>query len=107
MSIVKFSIKGGMMFEKIKPLGDRVLVKLVEREEKTASGLIIPDTAKEKAQIGAVIAVGQGRRDTAGNVLPVAVNIGDTIYFPKYAGTNAGDDYLIIKEEEILGIIEQ
>lgn len=107
MSMVKNSIKGGMMFEKIKPLGDRVLVKLVEREEKTASGLIIPDTAKEKAQIGAVIAVGQGRRDSMGNLLPMAVKIGDTIYFGKYAGTNAGDDYLIIKEEEILGVIEQ
>ncbi len=106
MSIAKFSIKGGMMFEKIKPLGDRVLVKRVEREEKTASGLIIPDTAKEKAQIGAVIAVGHGRRDAAGNFLPVAVKIGDTIYFGKYAGTEAGDDYLIIKEEEILGVIE-
>jgi chaperonin GroES len=95
------------MFEKIKPLGDRVLVKRVEREEKTASGLIIPDTAKEKAQIGAVIAVGAGRRDATGSVMPMAVKTGDTIYFGKYAGTDAGDNYLIIKEEEILGIIEK
>lgn len=102
-----FLSKGGMMFDKIKPLGDRVLLKRVEREEKTAAGLIIPDTAKEKAQIGAVIAVGAGRRDTVGNIMPMAVKIGDTVYFGKYAGTDAGDDYLIIKEEEILGVIEQ
>ncbi len=107
MSMEQSSVKGGMMFEKIKPLGDRVLVKRVEREEKTAGGLIIPDTAKEKAQIGSVIAVGQGRRDATGAVQPLTVTIGDTIYFGKYAGTDAGDNYLIIKEEEILGIIEQ
>ena len=96
------------MFEKIKPLGDRALVKRIEIEEKTASGLIIPDTAKEKAQIGSVIAVGPGRRDTAtGKAVPMAVSVGDTIYFGKYAGTDAGNDYLIVKEEEILGVIQQ
>ena len=96
-----------MMFEKIKPLSDRVLVKRIEGEEKTAAGIIIPDAAKEKAQTGAVIAVGPGARDAAGKTMPMGVKIGDTIYFGKYAGTDAGDDYLIIKEDEILGVIEQ
>lgn len=95
------------MIEKIKPLGDRVLVKRMGSEEKTASGLIIPDTAKEKAQIGKVIAVGGGRRDQDGKLIPVAVKIGDRVYFGKYSGTEAGEEYLIIREEEILGLIEQ
>lgn len=95
------------MFEKIKPLSDRVLVKRVAQEEKTASGIIIPDAAKEKAQTGAVIAVGPGRRDASGAVLPMGVKVGDTVYFGKYSGTEAGDDYLIVKEDEILGVIEQ
>lgn len=94
------------MVEKIKPLGDRVLVKRVEQEEKTSSGIIIPDTAKEKAQIGCVVAVGNGRRDQAGKLIPMAVKAGDKVYFGKYAGTEAGDEYLIVKEEEILGLIE-
>jgi chaperonin GroES len=94
------------MFERIKPLSDRVLVKRIEQEEKTVSGLIIPDTAKEKAQTGSVIAVGPGRRDDAGKIIPMAVKVGDTIYFGKYAGTDAGNDYLIVKEDEILGVIE-
>lgn len=95
------------MFEKIKPLSDRVLVKRIEAEERTASGIIIPDAAKEKAQTGAVIAVGPGRRDSQGNVLPMGVKVGDTVYFGKYSGTEAGKDYLIIKEDEILGVVEQ
>ncbi len=95
------------MFEKIKPLGDRVLVKRIEEEEMTASGIIIPDAAKEKAQTGSVIAVGPGRRDVAGKPLAMDVKIGDTVYFGKYAGAEAGKDYLIIKEDEILGVIEQ
>lgn len=95
------------MFQKIKPLSDRVLVQRVAQEERTASGLIIPDAAKEKAQTGAVIAVGPGRRDMTGATLPMAVKVGDKVYFGKYAGTEAGDDFLIIKEDEILGVIEQ
>lgn len=94
------------MIEKIKPLGDRVLVKRVEQEETTTSGIIIPDSAKEKAQIGAVIAVGAGRRNRDGNLIPMAVKAGDKVYFGKYAGTEAGDEYLIIKEDEILGLID-
>lgn len=96
-----------MMFERIKPLSDRVLIKRMEGEEKTAAGIIIPDAAKEKAQTGAVVAVGPGRRDSSGNSIPMAVKVGDTVYFGKYAGTDAGEDYLIIKEDEILGVVEQ
>ncbi len=95
------------MFERIKPLGDRVLVKRIEGEEKTAGGLIIPDAAKEKAQIGTVLAVGNGRKDTHGNTIPMEVRVGDKIYFGKYAGTEAGSDHLIVREEEILGIVEK
>lgn len=95
------------MFEKLKPLGDRVLVKRIEGEEKTASGIIIPDVAKEKAQTGAVLAVGPGRKDADGHVIPLDVKIGDVVYFGKYVGTEAGNDHLIIREDEILGIVEK
>jgi len=94
------------MFDKIKPLADRVLVKRNPVEEKTASGIIIPDAAKEKAQTGSVIAVGPGRKDAAGNVITLSVKEGDTVYFGKYSGTEAGQDFLIIKEDELLGVIE-
>jgi chaperonin GroES len=95
------------MFEKFKPLGDRVLVKRLEGEEKTKGGIIIPEAAKEKAQTGKVIAIGTGRKDTAGNVVPLEVRVGDVIYFGKYAGTEADNDHLIIREDEILGVIQQ
>jgi chaperonin GroES len=97
------------MFEKperIRPLGDRALVKRLEAEERTESGLYIPDTAKEKAQLGKVIAVGKGRRDQTGNFMPLDIQEGDTIYFGKYAGTEAGKDYLFIREEDVLGIMQ-
>ena len=90
------------MFEKFKPLADRVLVKRIQSDEKTESGLIIPDAAKEKAQTGTVIAVGPGKK---GEVL--AVKVGDTVYFGKYSGTEASKEYLIMKEDEILGVVEQ
>jgi chaperonin GroES len=95
------------MFDKLRPLGNRVLVKRVKNEEKTASGLYIPDSAQEKAQQGAVLAVGPGGRDAAGNAIPMQVQAGDLIYFGKYSGTEAGDDYLIIREDEILGVIDK
>ncbi|HSC25598.1 MAG TPA: co-chaperone GroES [Candidatus Babeliales bacterium] len=94
------------MFQKFRPLGDRVLVKLVEVEEKTTSGIIIPDAAKEKPQQGIIVAVGQGRTHE-GKITPLSVNINDTVYFGKYAGTDAGNNHLIIREDDILGIIEQ
>jgi chaperonin GroES len=95
------------MFEKFRPLGDRVLVKLLEGQDKTEGGIIIPDNAKEKAQTGSVIAIGAGRKDANGNSIPLEIKTGDVIYFGKYTGTQAGEDYLIIREDEILGIVEK
>lgn len=88
---------------KIKPLGDRVLVKPAEAEEKTKSGLIIPDTAKEKPQKGEVIAVGPGKKDE-----PLTVKVGDNVLYGKYSGTEInieGENYLIMKESDIFAII--
>jgi chaperonin GroES len=97
---------GGCMFNDIRPLYDRVLVKRVQMDETTPSGLVIPPTAQEKAQTGQVVAVGQGR--VAGEkILPLAVKAGDIVYFGKYAGTEAGDEHIIIREDEILGVIEK
>lgn len=95
------------MFEKFRPLGDRVLVKRIEEQEKTQGGIIIPDAAKEKAQLGAVISVGSGKVDMQGRVIPMAVKAGDTVYFGKYAGTETGKDHLVLREEEILGVVEK
>lgn len=95
------------MLENLKPLGDRLLVKRIDQEEKTAGGIIIPDAAKEKAQTGSVLAVGPGKRDNAGACIPMDVRVGDVVYFGKYAGTEAGVDHLIIREDEVLGIIQK
>lgn len=95
------------MFERFRPIGDRVLIKRLEGEQKTAGGIFIPDAAKEKAQEGTVIAVGPGRLDRDGRVIPAQVKVGDQIYFGKYTGTEAGDDYLIVREDEILGVVEK
>ncbi len=92
-----------------RPLGDRVLVKRVEEEEKTRGGIIIPDTAKEKPQEGEVIAVGPGARDETGKVQPLDVKVGDRILFGKWSGTEVklnGQDLLIMKESDILGVLE-
>jgi chaperonin GroES len=94
---------------KFRPLHDRVLVKRVEQEEKTAGGIIIPDTAKEKPQEGKVIAVGQGARGEDGKVVPLDVKKGDRILFGKWSGTEVtveGEELLIMKESDIMGIIE-
>lgn len=93
------------MFKKFRPLGDYILVKRVESEEKTAFGIIIPDAAKEKAQTGVVIAVGCGHTHE-GKLTPLTVQVNDTVYFGKYSGTDAGDNHLIVRESDILGIIE-
>lgn len=95
------------LFEKIRPLYDRVLVRRVEEEDTTPGGIIIPDAAKEKAQTGKVIAVGKGRITQEGAVVPMQVKEGDHIFFGKYSGTEAGHDHLIIREDEILGVIEK
>jgi chaperonin GroES len=92
-----------------KPLHDRVLVRRIEGEEKTAGGLIIPDTAKEKPQEGEVISVGEGARKDSGELIPPAVKAGDRILFGKWSGTEVkidGEDLLIMKESDILGVIE-
>ena len=91
-----------------RPLHDRVLVRRVEAEEKTAGGIIIPDTAKEKPQEGEIIAVGSGARDEAGKLVPLDVKAGDRILFGKWSGTEVklnGEDLLIMKESDILGIV--
>ena len=94
---------------KFRPLHDRVVVRRVESEEKTAGGIIIPDTAKEKPQEGEVVAVGPGARDEAGKLVPLDVKAGDRILFGKWSGTEVkidGQDYLIMKESDVMGIIE-
>src|SRR5215217_1889642 len=93
-----------------RPLHDRVLVRRVEAEEKTAGGIIIPDTAKEKPQEGEVISVGSGTRGEDGSVTPLDVKAGDKILFGKWSGTEVrldGEDLLIMKESDILGIVEE
>ena len=92
-----------------RPLGDRVLVKRVEEEQKTKGGIIIPDTAKEKPQEGEVIAVGPGARDENGKVQPLDVKAGDKILFGKWSGTEIkldGQDLLIMKESDVLGVVD-
>ena len=95
------------MFEKFRPLGDRVFIKRIEEQEKTHGGLYIPDAAKEKGQLGLVVATGTGKFDNAGKLITMAVKAGDTVYFGKYAGTETGKDHLVLREDEILGIVEK
>ena len=92
----------------LRPLGDRIVIELVESEEKTASGIVLPDTAKEKPQEGKVIAVGTGRVLDNGERVALEVSVGDSIIFSKYAGTEVkydGNEYLIVRENDILAII--
>jgi chaperonin GroES len=92
-----------------RPLHDRVVVRRLEAEQKTAGGIIIPDTAKEKPQEGEVVAVGPGARDESGKLVPLDVKAGDRVLFGKWSGTEVkidGQDLLIMKESDILGIIE-
>ena len=94
----------------IRPLHDRIIVERLEEETKTAGGLIIPDTAKEKPQQGRVVAVGHGKKTEEGKVLPLDVKVGDKVLFGKYAGTEIkieGKEYLMMREDDILGVIEK
>jgi chaperonin GroES len=94
---------------KVKPLHDRILIKRVEEKETIKGGIIIPDTAKEKPQEGEVIGVGGGKKTEDGKVIPLDVKAGDRILFGKYSGTEIkidDEEYLIIREDEVLGIIE-
>jgi chaperonin GroES len=94
---------------KLKPLGDRVMVEPIEREEVTASGIYVPETAKEKPQEGKVMAAGPGRRDEEGQYIAMDVKVGDRVLYAKYAGTEVkleDKKYLILKESDILAILE-
>jgi chaperonin GroES len=95
---------------KFRPLHDRVVVRRIDAEEKSAGGIIIPDTAKEKPQQGEVVAVGPGARDEQGRLTPLDVKAGDTVLFGKWSGTEVkidGEDLLIMKESDIMGVLEQ
>jgi chaperonin GroES len=94
----------------IKPLEDRIVVQALEAETTTASGIVIPDTAKEKPQEGTVLAVGPGRIDDNGNRVPLDVSVGDVVLYSKYGGTEvryAGEDYLVLSARDVLAVIEK
>ena len=94
----------------IKPLEDRILVEPLEAEQTTASGLVIPDTAKEKPQEGKVLATGPGRVDDNGNRVPLDVNVGDVVIYSKYGGTEVkygGEDYLVLSARDLLAVVEK
>lgn len=93
----------------LRPLSDRILVQRVEEDEKTKGGIIIPDTAKEKPAEGKIVATGNGRMGEDGKLLPMDVKVGDRVLFSKYGGTDVkidGEDYLILRQDDVLGIIE-
>ena len=95
---------------KFRPLHDRVVVKRIEAEEKTAGGIIIPDTAKEKPQQGEIVSVGPGGRDESGKLIPIDVKPGDRVLFGKWSGTEVkldGVEYLIMKESDIMGVLDE
>src|SRR5476649_770327 len=95
---------------KFRPLHDRVVVKRIDAEAKSAGGIIIPDTAQEKPSQGEVVAVGPGGRDEAGKLIPIDVKVGDTVLFGKWSGTEVkidGQDLLIMKESDVMGIVEE
>ena len=94
---------------KLRPMQDRIIVKRVEEETKTAGGIFIPETAKEKPQKGEVMAVGNGKKTDDGKVIPLDVKVGEKVLFGKYAGTEIkveGEEYLIMREDDILGVME-
>ena len=94
---------------KIRPLHDRVIVKRIEEERKSAGGIVIPDTAAEKPDQGEIVAVGKGKKDEQGKVIPLDVKVGDKILFGKYSGQTVkvkGDELLVMREEDIMGVIE-
>ncbi len=95
---------------KFRPLHDRVVVRRIDADDKTAGGIIIPDTAQEKPSEGEVIAVGSGNRDESGKLVPLDVKAGDRVLFGKWSGTEVklnGEDLLIMKESDVMGVIEQ
>ena len=98
------------MATKIKPLGDRILVKRIESEEKTSGGIFLPDTAKEKPQEAQIVALGTGGRDDDGKLIEFSVKVGDLVLISKYGGTEVkidGEEMLILKESDVIGIFEK
>jgi chaperonin GroES len=94
---------------KLKPLGDRLIVQPLDEEETTASGIVLPDTAKEKPQRGKVLAVGDGAKNDDGNRVPLDVSEGDTVLYSKYGGTEVkvdGDDLLVLRESDVLALVQ-
>ncbi len=94
---------------KIKPLGDRLLIKRLEAKEQTKGGILLPDTAQEKPQEAEVIAVGEGKRADDGKIIPLSLKVGDKVLYGKYSGTEItvdGEEYLFVKEDDILGVID-
>ena len=95
---------------KFRPLHDRILVRRLQEEEKTAGGIIIPDTAKEKPMQGEIIAAGPGRRDDKGEIVALDVQIGEIVLFGKYAGTDVtidGEELVILRESDVMGVVEE
>jgi len=93
----------------IRPLHDRVIVKRIEEERKSAGGIVIPDTAAEKPDQGEIVAVGKGKKDENGKVIPLDVKVGDKVLFGKYSGQTVkvkGDELLVMREEDLMGVIE-
>lgn len=93
---------------KLVPLEDRVVIKVMEQEEKTASGIVLPDTAKEKPSKGKVVAAGPGKYDDNGKLIPMPVSVGDVVVFAKYAGTELkldGEEYLVVRASDLIGIL--
>src|SRR5580692_4625896 len=103
-------VKPGAKLMKFRPLHDRIVIRRIEGEDKTKGGIIIPDTAKEKPQEGEVIAVGPGARDESGKLIPIDLKAGDLVLFGKWSGSEVkidGKDLLIMKESDIMGVIER
>jgi chaperonin GroES len=95
---------------KIRPLQDRIIVRRIEEEEKSKGGIIIPDTAKEKPQEGKVVAVGKGKANDDGKIIPLDVKVNDRVLFGKYSGSEInidGEEHLIMREDDVLGVIEK
>ncbi|NJK61362.1 MAG: co-chaperone GroES [Synechococcaceae cyanobacterium SM2_3_1] len=93
----------------LKPLGDRVLIKISDQDEKTAGGIFLPDTAKEKPQVGEVVAVGPGKRNDDGNLVPLEIAVGNRVLYSKYAGTEVKlgtEDYVLLSERDVLAIVQ-
>src|SRR5690242_15683313 len=109
-AVSKQAFNGGPRVMKLKPLGDRLIVKPLDEEETTASGIVLPDTAKEKPQKGSVLAVGDGRWDDDGEKrIPLDVSEGDTVLYSKYGGTEVkvdGDDLLVLRESDVLAVVQ-